>query len=321
MKKASLFVGYNFFVLVALLFLAEFATRVVKSEISIKGTTRSIIVDNLYNSTHGLRALSSGTTNGAAVSVDQYNFRKSSAKIDTSKASWLFIGDSVTFGMGIEDDSTFSAIVHSQADSLNILNPSASGNNINNYWDIFRCLVLGNRHNLKISRVSLFWCLNDVYTNVPDFAIPGGQVRYFFSDFITFIRIHSRLYHFVKTLAFDRPKSYFLFDNSFYDIENSEFQNAIKTIHQINESCSDRKIAFDIVLLPYEYQLREGDFTAQNLMQETLRNKINIQDPFQSKRNKVCNSKAYFLYGDGIHFSKFAHSYIAEFLIDYFTKV
>jgi hypothetical protein len=320
MKKTLFFVGYNFFALIVLLFISELAVRLIKPEISVKGTTKSIIADSLYYSTHGLRPLSSGTTNGASVSVDQYGYRKSSTKIDTSKASCLFLGDSVTFGIGVEDDSTFSAIVHSQIDSLNILNPSASGNNINSYWDIFRCLVIENRHNLKISRVSLFWALNDVYTNVPDFEMPGGKLRYFFSDFITFIRIHSRLYHFVKTVAFDRPKSYYLFDKSFYNIEHPEFQNAIKKIYQMNDFCSERKIAFDIILLPYEYQLREGYFTPQNLMTEVLQNKMSVQEPFQNKRDKVSNFKAYFLYGDGIHFSTFGHRYIAKFLIDYFVN-
>ena len=88
----------------------------------------------------------------------------------------------------------------------------------------------------------------------------------------------------------------------------------------MNDFCSERKIAFDIILLPYEYQLREGYFTPQNLMTEVLQNKMSVQEPFQNKRDKVSNFKAYFLYGDGIHFSTFGHRYIAKFLIDYFVN-
>lgn len=316
MKRGLILAGYNFAAVMILFFALEMTVRIFVPEIGPQGTTRSIVADSLYHSTHGLRPLSSGTTNGAPVSVDRYSFRKSGTEIDTAKASWLFLGDSVTFGIGVEDDSTFSAIVQTRIDSFNILNPSTSGYHINSYWNVFRCLVLENRHNLKISRVSIFWCLNDVSANVTDFELPGGKIRYFFSDFLTFIRIHSRLYYFIKTLVFDRPKSYFLFDRAFYDVEHPEFQNALKTINKMNNLCQERHISFDLCLLPYEYQLREGDFTPQNLLKEAIKNKLNVLDPFQVEADKNLNSKTYFLYGDGIHLSNFGHKYIAEFLLN-----
>ena len=316
MKRGLILAGYNFAAVMILFFALEVTVRIFVPEIGPQGTTKSIIADSLYHFSHGLRPLSSGTTNGALVSVDRYGFRKTGTEIDTAKASWLFLGDSVTFGIGVENDSTFSAIVQTGTDSLNILNPSTSASNINSYWNVFRCLVLENRHNLKISRVSIFWCLNDISTNVTDFEVPGGKIRYFFSDFLTFLRIHSRLYYFVKTLALDRPKSYFLFDSAFYDVERPEFQDAVKTLHKMNTFCQERHIAFDLCLLPYEYQLREGDFRPQNLLKEAIENRLNVLEPFQVEADKNFHSKAYFIYGDGIHLSNFGHRYIAEFLLN-----
>ena len=74
--------------------------------------------------------------------------------------------------------------------------------------------------------------------------------------------------------------------------------------------------SFDLCLLPYEYQLREGDFTPQNLLKEAIKNKLNVLEPFQIEADKNFNSKAYFLYGDGVHLSNFGHRYIAEFLLN-----
>ena len=242
MKRGLILAAYNLAAVIILLFVLEVAVRIFVPEIRPQGTTKLIVADSLYYSTHGLRPLSSGITNGAPVSVDQYSFRKSGAEIDTSKASWQFLGDSVTFGLGVADDSTFSAIVQSKLDSLNILNPSTIAYDINNYWNVFRCLVLENRHNLKISRVSVFWCLNDISKKETDLEVPGGKVRYLFSDFLIFIRTHSRLYSLVKTLVFDRPKNYFLFDSAFYNIDYPEFQNAVNIIHKINDICQERNI-------------------------------------------------------------------------------
>jgi len=316
MKRGLILAGYNFATVIILFLALEVTIRIFVPEIGPQGTTKSIVADSLYHSTHGLIPLSSGTTNGVPISVDQYGFRKSSTEIDTSKVSWLFLGDSVTFGIGVEGDSTFSAIVQTRLDSVNILNPSMSAYNINSYWNIFRCLVLENRHNLKISRVSIFWCLNDISSKVTDFEVPGGKIRYFFSDFLTFLRIHSRLYYFIKTLVLDRPKSYFLFDRAFYDVERPEFQNALKTINRMNNLSQERHISFDLCLLPYEYQLREDDFRPQNLMKETIKNRLNVLEPFQNKRDKNFNSKIYFLYGDGVHLSNIGHKYFAEFLLN-----
>lgn len=317
MKRILILVGCNFAVIIILFGGAELAVRIFVPQIGTHGTSKSIIADSLFYGSYGLRPLSSGSTNDAIVRVDKYGFRKCSVKIDTAKSSWLILGDSVTFGIGIEADSTFAGIIQTKVDSLNIVNPSVSGYNINNYWDVFRYFVLRRNHKLKFEQVSIFWCLNDVYTNVSDFRIPGGKIRYLLSDFLTYIRIHSRLYYFLKTLLFDRPQSYYLFDKSFYDDENPEFRHAIKKLVQINKLCQERKIRFNLVLLPYEYQLRKNDFTPQNKLVEALRNEgVKVLNPCEHILSRNQNSQSYFLYGDGIHLSNYGHRYIANFVLN-----
>jgi hypothetical protein len=299
----------------------EFTIRVFAPEITSQGTSKIIIADSLWYSSHGLRPLSSGTSNGAFVEIDRYGFRKSGTSLDTSKVCWLFLGDSVTFGIGIDADSTFTGIIQNHMHSVNILNPSTSGHNVKSYWDVFRFLVLERNDKLKINHVSIFWCLNDVYSNVPDMSFPGGKMRDVFSDFLIFLRAHSRFYYFIKTALFDRPKSYFLFDKSFYSPGNIEFKNAVQTIATMNKFCRQLGIRFDVVLLPYEYQLRIGDFTPQAQLKTALKNEmIHVLEPFAGSLDLRYDSKAYFLYGDGIHLSNLGHKHIATFVMDRIFK-
>lgn len=317
MKKTVLLIGYNVAAVIFLFLLSELVVRLFIPRVKPQGTTRAIIADSLYGSTYGLKPLSAGKSHGVPLEVDRFGFRKYSVKIDASRASWLFLGDSVTFGPGVEGDSTFAGIVQGGIDSLNILNPSTSGYHINNYREVFTELVIRDRHRLNIERVTIFWCLNDVYANVPFVDIPGGKIRYIFSDFLSFVKTHSRLYHFLKNLLFDRPKSYYFFDKQFYTRENPEFRNAVETILEFFDSCRERGVLFELVLLPYEYQLRTGDFAPQDLMEEVFKNTgIRIWRPFQTGAERHPDFKALFLYGDGIHFSNYGHRRLAEFLLD-----
>lgn len=316
MKKGIIFIGYNILIIVVLFLLSEIIIRIFMPEVQVQGTSGSIIADSVYNSSHGLRPLSSGKTNGVPVSIDQYGFRKSSVEIDTTKDSWLYLGDSVTFGIGVANDSIFSALVQAQIDTVNILNPSAIGYNINSYWDVFENLIIRNRHNLRIKKACIFWCLNDTYINVPDFDTPGGSLRYVLSDILRFVRSRSKLYYFLKTLIFDRPKSYFIFDKSFYQVDNSDLLYSIQILDKMNTYCREHDIEFNLFLLPYEYQLRVEDFTPQKLMRELIQNKSFVFSPFESIDTRKHKSNEFFLYGDGIHLSKLGHRYLSKFLVN-----
>lgn len=318
MKKALLLIGCNLGVAIFLLFISEIGVRIFCPQIKPQGTDRDIIADVMYFASPGLRPLSSGRSNGAKVKVDQYGFREFSAKIDDSKSSWLFLGDSVTMGIGVEAESTFAGIIQSSVDSSNILNPSLIGYDVGDYINVLRYFVVDQRYDLRIRHVSLFWCLNDVYADVADVHMPGGKLRYLLSDFLSSLRVHSRLYIFMKDLLFDRSRSYFLFDKEYYMIHNEEFQEAIDRIITMRRLCQEREIKFDVILLPYEYQLRRPspiNFMPQQLMTSMLQAKgIEVFDPAKEavKQNL---SKELFEYGDGLHLSPAGHRYIADFVL------
>lgn len=319
MKKFFLFLGYNLFAVILLFLLSEIIVRIFCHKIQPQGTDKNIFADSLYYDSSGLKPLSSGKSNGALVQVDRYGFRETSTEIDTTKSSWLILGDSVTMGIGVESDSTFAGLLQAFVDSVNILNPSIIGYNIVDYTNVYKYFVIDHNNSLKIKRALVFWCLNDIYNDVPDIMTPGGKIRYIFSDLLMFVRMHSRLYFLLKTMLFDRPKSYFMFDEKFYRPENEVFQNTIQRIVGLSNLCKTKNIDLDIILMPYEYQLRKPNsenFIPQQLMMNTLNPLgIKVHDP-SGDAVKSNLDKQRFLYGDGIHLSNWGHRYITHFVLE-----
>lgn len=319
MKKITIFVMYNIVVVLSLFISLELIIRSTFPEIKPYATDKRILVDSMYYDSRGLKPLSAGYSNEVLVKVDRFGFRKCSIPIDKLKRSWLILGDSITMGIGVENDSTFACIIQNQVDSLNILNPSVIGYAAKDYMNVFKCFVIDKVYNLDIRRIIIFWCLNDVYFTLSDIETPGGHLRYLLGDFLKFLRLNSRFYLFIKNLVFDRPKSYYNFDERFYSEDDPEFAKSIDKIIEISRLCSKQNIDFRVVVLPYEYQLRNPNSLIrkpQKIISTRLMNEgITVLDPMEFFRDTSKESKEFFLYGDGMHLSNTGHRLLAEFII------
>lgn len=319
MKKLFALI-FGLVISIILLLVSEWIIRISIPEIKPYGTQQGLIADSVFYASPGLKAGAKGKSNGANVIVDKYNCRISSVKTDIRKRGWLWLGDSVTMGIGISADSTFAGRMQNRIDSLHIYNPSLIGYSISDYFNVFQHFIINNPDSLNFTRVTLFWCLNDVYNEVKNIEQPGGNWRSLFKNMLVWLRVHSRLYLFFKSFLFDRPKSYFLFDKKYYSAEDKDFIKAIQIIRQINKLSELNDITFQIVFLPYEYQLRTGDQTPQALLKSQL---IKKEIPYIDLFDNLVNStdyKSYYLYGDGIHFSDNGHKVITEFLLNSLKK-
>lgn len=321
MKKILFITGYYIFAVVIIFLILEVIIRIFFPVVSAQGTQKELFDNTMYFGARGLIPHSSGYSNGKLVQVDAFGCRQCTSPIDTTKRSWLLLGDSVTFGIGAESDSTFACIVQNRLDSINVLNPSVIGNAVNDYLAVVDYFIVHNNFNLDIRRLTIFYCLNDLYFGIKDEQAPGGNLRYVLGDFLRFFQVHSRFYTFLKKQVSDRPKSYFLFDTQFYSSDNPLFQKAMQGLVDISETCARRNIAFDIVLLPYEYQLRLPNSNLsdpQRLVQEALAgfSNIHIYNPGDYLQQHSATSEQLFLYGDGIHFSHTGHRLIAAYLLE-----
>ena len=288
-----------------------------------------------------MRPNSVGRSNGALVRVNQNGFRCTAIKPDTSKAGWLLLGDSVTMGIGVEEDSTFAGILQSRFHQVNIFNPSMIGFNVRDYARASRHYIGERMNDLKIRRIVLFWCLNDLYSDRDTIEMPGGKLRLRAGKAMNVLRAHSRFYFFLKTVLFDRSKSFYLHDSRLYTEDRSRVADAINRLEEIKRSCMSRRhpgsgtrtarrapnqdrlnsIEFMVVLLPYEYQLRvrnRGLDEPQRILSAELEDRgIEVLDALPYLKTSGIDSKVLYLYGDGIHLSATGHRAVADFLITY----
>ena len=92
--------------------------------------------------------------------TDSNGFRipKNNYFLDKNKRSTLILGDSVSFGVGVEEKHTFVGLLRGKGN--NLLNASISGHNLESY------LYLLKRYNesddIKFEKTVIILCLNDI---------------------------------------------------------------------------------------------------------------------------------------------------------------
>jgi lysophospholipase L1-like esterase len=319
--------GVNIAVVFGMLLLLEVCVRVFCPDIKPLGTSRDLALDGRFGNSPGLRPLTTGTCDGTQVAVDALGFWKYSTETRGDVDSWLFLGDSVTMGIGIEPDSTFSGRIAAVLRQSRILNPSWIGYSSADYVAVVSALLLRNAiPELKsgIHHVTIFWTLNDVYSNYDIGLLPGAQVREFGAGFYTFIKKHYRTYEWLKNMFFDRPKEYFEFDRKFYHQGDPHFTAAVADLDSIRKICAATGTRLEVVLMPYEYQLRSKNMSLlepQKVLSHALDSlDIRHYDATPTLAAPGQDIRLLFRYGDGIHFSSRGHEvmskYIREMLID-----
>jgi hypothetical protein len=132
------------------------------------------------------------------------------------------------------------------------------------------------------------------------------------------IRGRMRSYIFVKTLLFDRPRTYFQFDSKLY-VDSSKVDACVDKINRLDRASRARGVDFRVVLLPYEFQVRKKTISEiipesqmETRLKETGVETLNLLPFMQS-----CgvDSRKLYLFGDGIHFSRLGHWLIAECIL------
>ena len=320
MKRFITLVLINLLTIAIILAGIEAGARYLFREIRPAGTSQLLIKDRAYGPVRGLRPGTSGASHGAVFRVNEYGFLDYTRPFDPRTPSILLRGDSVTMGIGVDPDSTFGGRLAHALDSLNVLNPSLIGYGSREYVEVLDRLTAPEAAaRFNIDRVVLFWCLNDVYAGLPVVDEPGRVVRSAGGRVLDALRRHSIAYHAIKAAALDRPRAYYVHDAAFYRPGNEHFEQAVNDLRRIQSLCAGRGIALQVVLLPYEYQLRPDAGPdvqrPQRLMEATLQS-MNIEvfdaaDLFGLFRS---GSSANYLYGDGIHFSPRGHRLLAGYL-------
>lgn len=313
---------FNLTVIALLFLLFEFFIRLYIPEIKLAGTSASLIVDSVYYSTPGLEINTSGYSSGALKTTNHYRCWKYNKPVSKTSKIILIIGDSVTMGLGVSNDSTFPGILNSIEDTVDVLCPALIGYSSFDYLNIVDYFLSEKVKDISINEVQIFWTLNDLYSNFPDKNGPSVTPDNFFFNLVDYLRRNTKSYIFIKNLFSDRSKAHFDYDNQFYIKDNKIFQSSIDHLKEISVKCQSKKIRLTVFILPYEYQIRNYNKTDIFKAQETLLTylkdiHIQVIDCSPAFKDYYKSSNKYYLWGDGIHFSEEGHKLIANFVKNY----
>jgi lysophospholipase L1-like esterase len=309
-----------------LLLFIEIFIRVFLHQVQPQDCDSRMILDNVYANSCGLKPNAAGKFFGHLLHSDELGGRKMRKPFSKKKKTWLHLGDSVTMGVGVDDDSTFVARMAEKIDSVNMLNLSLIGYSVHDYENVIRTLLMEKHNALNIEHISLYWCLNDIYN------IPLGHAPSKFDQAKDFMRSNYLTYVCLKGVFFNREKFYYEHDAAYYNESGAEQDSAINALHKIKALCAAAHVKLDIKLLPYQYQYVDeiGLITfreQQNFKTSFDYYKLYLGVPADSSRPETMTllSDAFmqdnkdisedYLFGDGIHFSNQGHARMANYLL------
>jgi lysophospholipase L1-like esterase len=302
-----------------IILLLEVGTRILWPEINAQDTEQSLLRPKAFGDSYGWQPQASGVSFGKTVFIDEFGFRKISSP-EHYTDSWIILGDSVTFGVGVETEETFVQLLQNTLPQTKLWNTAVIGYNIKNYRDVLHHLTSERQPAPNLKKVLLFLCLNDIDLNDRIEQAPSKKAlnyRYV-QNVLSFMRRHSRLYMRLKAALTDRSAFYFLNDYQLYQEGNDSLTQSMKILDEMNTFLRDRNIALTVVILPYEYQLRtkEAQYLApQKLLaahfKETGISYIDAYGYFESSGG---DEKENFLYADFGHLSKKGHRIVFDLL-------
>ncbi len=314
-RRVLRLIGLNALLTLALCLAVEGVVRLAHPQIRPAGTTSTLMADSVYGTTLGIRPGATGQSSGAAFASDARGvWRYANAR--PGLPLWLFLGDSVTMGIGVAPDSTFAGRIATQQDTLDIVNPSLVGYASDDYRAVFEAWLRRSQPgDSPLRRVTVFWCLNDAVAGraMPD--VVEGPMRVL-PAVRSFVFRHIHTYQWLRATFFDRPLAYYRYDRRFYadDAFRPYLEDALGHLAAMHAQAQARGLPFEVVLLPYAAQLRDGDRLPQEVMLRELRARgIPARDLWRVFY-PTDNPAALYLYGDGIHLSAEGHRRVAEAL-------
>lgn len=315
------------------------------SDITFFGNSSNLFEKNVYSNSIGNAKNIKAVSFGSDVYTDNEGFRKGkrlSHKITNKNI--LIIGDSVSFGPGVNYDSTFSGLLQKRFKNYNFKNSSVIGYSINDYSNFFKFYLKEKIDDFET--VLLFFCLNDLsissstsikkeielkQINLLSQETKNNQselikvdelkkINFIFS-MNKYLRSRSMIYLYIKGIITDPQKRYWEKDFSLYNkLDQIKINRMLKPIHEISEFIRKKNKKFFIFVMPYEYQLRSMNpkfLKPQILLSKFFEsNNINSYDLHNYFLNFEGDPSNLFLRFDPMHLSIKGHELVNRFIIE-----
>ncbi len=230
----------------------------------------------------------------------------------SDKYRMIFLGDSLTFGWGVQENETFATLIE---EDLNTKRPTEVINFGTGNYNTEQQVNLFIEKGLKYDpdKVVLFYFINDAELT------PEKSGLWFlgYSHFISFYwsRINSLMNNLVPSKSFQE------YYESLYDQNEQGWINARRALLQLRDICKENGIEFQVVLLPELHDVNNEIFTEvyNNLAQFLEENSIdylNLAKLFENHPNQIELWVSY----DDAHPNNIAHKKIAESSADFISN-
>ena len=260
------------------------------------------------------------TVFGKKVYLDKYGYRVPYKDFLYKNNKIIFLGDSVLFGSGVIEEKTVVGRLREFNKKNSYINASIIGNDITeNLKDIKKNYLLFNNNTFYI-----FFTLDDILSRSienPKSNKINKKVNFFnnlkqnyiLKKINNFLRTKSYTYLWIKGLTTNPSERYFF--ESYNNYQDDAKINFFSTqIDKINNLKSLNNLNLKIIILPFEFQTRNGCnsnlLLPQNKLVKIFKNKniqyINLTDNFCSHPKP----KELFLKFDPVHLSEAGHEFV-----------
>lgn len=289
----------------------EVAARVVLSRIYNRSFDSSLIEEHKYGPTSGLKANATGTVWGKTFHTDDLGGRKHEEN-RSGKPKFFVIGDSVTEGVGVDDNETFASLISAnlpETMDMDVRNISMIGWSTSDYRNAMDKLM---SQDSSVTQVMLFYCLNDIYgkdgtTQLPHMGKTGAM-----GAANGFLQNYCGIYKLLKLLIYQHSDKYFQYDQALYG-DPARVNKAVDDISYIGQLCDRKGFSLVVILVPYRSQVegKSSDGPQQALVKALPWSGIVIYDLLPALR-KEPDPAGLYLFGDEIHLSAAGHRAIAK---------
>jgi hypothetical protein len=247
---------------------------------------------------------------GVWVKINSDGFRDREYPVARGEsARIIFLGDSLTFGWGVEKSQTFEAILEaemSQTRPTEIINFGTGNYNTEQEVNLF--MEKGLKY--KPDEVVVFYFINDAEPT------PKKSNWAFLGTSRTVTFFWSRLKSALTNLG--RTKSFHEYYSDLYSEGQPGWAAAKNAFLQLRDTCSSNGIALRVVLLPELHMLHDYPFTAehQKILAFLTENRITALDlaPFFAEER---NPMRLWVASDDAHPNEIAHALIAKYLREF----